>query len=58
MNAGFRVSRKSLLLPSLLIVVLVSSLFVCVSVGSSCGGFLDGAVHVKNEVDPKFCTFL
>jgi hypothetical protein len=51
MTATLRVSRKSLLLPSLLIAVLVSSLFVCVFGDSSCVGFLDGVVHVKNEAE-------
>jgi hypothetical protein len=49
MNAGFRVSRKSLLLTSLLIVVLVSSLFVCMSKHRSSGASLENVVHVKNE---------
>ena len=49
MNAGFRVSHKSLFLTSLLIVVLVSSLFVCMSMHRSIGASLENAVHVKNE---------
>jgi hypothetical protein len=48
-TAKFRVSRKSLLLFSLLVVVLVFSLFVCVFVSGSIGTSLENDVHVKNE---------
>ncbi|MDR2699218.1 MAG: hypothetical protein LBC12_00090 [Nitrososphaerota archaeon] len=54
MNADFRISHKSLLLPSLLIVVLTSSLFVCAFMmnGFSEASLTD-AVHVKNETELK-----
>ncbi|MDR2202796.1 MAG: hypothetical protein LBE76_00510 [Nitrososphaerota archaeon] len=53
-NVEFRISRKSLLLTSLLVVVLVSSLFVCVFVMNGfSGASLENAVHVKNEAELK-----
>ena len=45
----FRISRKSLLLTSLLFVVLVSSLFIHVYMNGSSGASLENVVHVKNE---------
>jgi hypothetical protein len=54
MNTESRISRKSLLLTSLLVVVLVSSLFVCVFVlNGSSGASLENVVHVKNEDELK-----
>lgn len=50
MNNKFRDSRRTyLLFVSLLIVVLVSSLFVCTFVNGDSGASLENAVHVKNE---------
>ena len=49
MTTEFHVYHRSLLLASLLVVVLVSSLFVCVVVGGVNGASLENAVHVKNE---------
>ena len=54
MVAVFNVSRKSsLLLASLLIVVLASSLVVCISVNNSNGTSLENAIHVKSEDELK-----
>ncbi|MCL2642345.1 MAG: hypothetical protein FWD52_02345 [Candidatus Bathyarchaeota archaeon] len=49
----FRVSRRTLLLVSLLIVVLISSFFVYISLNGSSGASLENAVHVKNEEELK-----
>jgi hypothetical protein len=53
LTAKFNVSRKTLLLVSLLTVVLVSSLFVCVFMNGPRGASLENAVHVKNETTLK-----
>jgi len=51
-NNGLHVSRKSLLLMSLLVVLLISALFVYVSMmDCSNGASLENAVHVKNETE-------
>ena len=50
----FRISRRYLLLTSLLVVVLVSSLFVCVFMTNNFSvASLENVVHVKNEVELK-----
>ncbi|MDR2707181.1 MAG: hypothetical protein LBB87_00315 [Nitrososphaerota archaeon] len=52
--AGIRVSRRYLLLTSLLIVVLASSLFVCIFMMNGCDGIsLEHVIHVKNEDELK-----
>jgi hypothetical protein len=55
MLVGFCGSHRSMLLASLFVVVLlVSSLFAGIFMMNICSGsFLDGAVHVKNEVELK-----
>jgi hypothetical protein len=53
MSARFNVSRRSLLLVFLFVVVLASSLFVCLLVNDSSGVSLTNAVHVKNEAELK-----
>jgi len=53
MNVKFDVSHKSMLLTSLSVIVLVSSLFVCLFAESSRGASLENAVHVKNETELK-----
>ena len=53
-NNRFRISRRVLLFASLLVVVLVSSLFVCAfMMNDSSGASLEDAVHVKNETELK-----
>lgn len=52
MNVEFRIPCKSLL-ASLLVVILVSSLFTCLLVNSSNGASLTDVVHVKNEAELK-----
>jgi hypothetical protein len=53
-NKGVGVSCRSLLMVSLLVVVLVSSLFVCVFMMiCSSGASLENAVYVKNETELK-----
>jgi len=47
------VHHKNLIVASLLIVVLVSSLCVCVFMNNSNGASLTNAVHVKNETELK-----
>ncbi|MCL2135254.1 MAG: autotransporter adhesin family protein [Candidatus Bathyarchaeota archaeon] len=53
MAVGFCVSRRSLLLVSLLVVVLFSSLFACMFVNDSSAASLENAVHVKSEEELK-----
>jgi flagellar basal body-associated protein FliL len=53
MIAVFGVSRRSLLVVSLLVVVLVSSLLACTFVMICSSGALENAVHVKNETELK-----
>lgn len=55
MNDENRVSRRAylLLLTSLMIALLVSSIFVCVFVNSVGGVSLENAVYVKNETELK-----
>jgi len=48
-TAVINISYKSLLVTSLFVVMLFSSLFVCVPVGGYIGVSLENAVHVKNE---------
>jgi len=45
------VSRKFLLLTSVLIIVLASSLSVCVSLNGSSGTSLENAIYVSNEAE-------
>ena len=52
MNNSFRISRKSLILTSL-IAVLLTSLFVGTYMNSSSGAFLENVVHVKTETELK-----
>jgi hypothetical protein len=52
MTADFGVSRKSFL-TSLLCIVLISSLFICISVNDTNGAPLENAIHVKNETELK-----
>jgi hypothetical protein len=54
MNAEFHISRKPLLIISLLCVILASSLFICTfMLNGSSGTSLENAVHVKNETELK-----
>ncbi|MDR0318984.1 MAG: hypothetical protein LBI09_03005, partial [Nitrososphaerota archaeon] len=53
MNDRARISHKTLLLTSLLVLVLASSLFAGIFMNYSSGAFLDNVVHVKNEAELK-----
>ncbi|MCL2135334.1 MAG: hypothetical protein FWH37_07275 [Candidatus Bathyarchaeota archaeon] len=53
MTVVFRVSRRSLLLIALLVVVLFSSLFVCMFVNGYSAASLENTIRVKNETELK-----
>jgi len=53
MCVKFHVSHKHKLFTSLLLTMLVSSLFTCLFVNNSIGASLANAVHVKNETELK-----